>query len=235
MDLDQLDAERGGPQYVRVDGETIELPPASALAWRTVVAAATSPHYFAIFVWPQDVRLAGWQIDAAQEAWRVHNGLPEPEQMRRLVYMFERYFDGIEYDLRSKLRVSAGELWRERRWRELLAYIDHLPRDTHMNRLLANDEEYMKAVLRKEKSGTPVRPSMADWSETNSLLATLIDAVNRNTMVTHASAGAKGAPLNLAPEPRPATAAEKVRYENQKKAHEEFVAMLLPGKDAQPG
>lgn len=227
MDLDQLDAERGGPFTVLVDGEPRVVPPASALGWKSVVAAATSPHWFSLLAWPADVRLKGWQIEAAQHAWCVHNGLPEPAQVRRLVKMIEDYGVGIQYDLRDKLGVSLGQMWRDRQWRELLDYIDLLPTNSHKNRLMANDEAYMEAVMGAKGGETSNRPSMADWSPEVSGLARLIDAVNRNTMVTQAVAGVKGSKLSLPPEPRPQTAADKVSYRKSQQEHESMNAMLL--------
>jgi len=230
VDLDQLDAEKTGPFAVLVDGERRVVPAASALPWKSVVACATSPHYFALLAWPPDVRLKAWQIEAAQKAWRIHNGLPDPAQIRRLTYMIERYHDGIEYDLRTKAGVHLGELWRSRRWRELLVYMDHLPTDSHKNRLMVNDEEYMSAVLSQESQGDN-RPSMAEWSQTNAMLAKLIDAVNRNTAVTHAvSQGTKGK-LDFPPEPRPGNAVDKIKYRKEKEAHEVMTSMLLPRRD----
>jgi hypothetical protein len=75
----------------------------------------------------------------------------------------------------------------------------------------------------EERSG---RPSMADWSMTNSLLAQLVDAVNRNTQITVSATGSKQN-LGLSPVPRPWTAADKVNYRIQQRKHEEMKALLL--------
>lgn len=231
MDLDQLDAEQYGPMVVRLDGETLTLRPATDMAWRLVVAAAADPFYFGGLVWPGAVRLPYRKLQAVQRAWVAHNGLPEIDQIRRLVYMFERYFTGVEYDLRAHLQVSARELWQERRWRELLNYIDLLPANSHKNRLLSQDEEYMEMLLTQKSNDTgPVRPSMADWSLTNSLLSTLVDAVNKNTAVQQGIANPKGPKPRIDPMPRPATAAERVEWRLQKKRHEDMVSLLLPAK-----
>jgi len=235
LDLDQLDQERGGTLWVRNAGETIPLRPASSLPWKATVQATGSVNYFMDFVWPRAVPVVRWRAVAAHAAWIRHNGLPVIDQQRRLVYMMQKYGEGVEYDLRHHLGVSAGQLWRDRRWRELLGYIDNLPANSQMNRLLSNDEEYMEAALSKRKGGDgPARPSMADWGQLESQMATLIDAVNRNTMVTHAvGAGKKAQPIKIDPFPRPATAAEKVEKRLQKKRHEELVGLLLPAKRAE--
>jgi len=205
------------------------VPAAADLHWKSVVAAASSPHWFATLAWPAGVPLKSWQIEAAQKAWCLHNGLPEPDQIRRLVFMLEKYHDGIEYDLRSKLGVSLGELWRKRQWRELLNFIDLLPSNTHKNRLMVNDEEYMRAVLGEAQAGDG-RPSMADWSPEVSALAKLTDAVNRVSMVVHAVSPNTKGKMDLRPEPRPATVADKLRYEQEKAAHEALAAILTPGR-----
>jgi len=229
VDLDQLDAEKLGPFTVLVNGEPRVVPAAADLHWKSVVAAGTSPHWFAVLAWPADVPLKAWQIEAAQHAWCQHNGLPAPEQIRRLTFMIEKYHDGIEYDLRDKLGVRLGELWRERRWRELLNYIDLLPSNTHKNRLMANDEEYMTAVMEQAQEGDG-RPSMADWSPEVAAIVKLTDAVNRVAMVTHAVSPNTKGKMDLRPEPRPSTAADKIRYRKEKKAHEELTAILTPGR-----
>lgn len=234
MDLTHLDAQRGGPMNVRVAGRVVTLKPATEIPWRVLVIMMTKPAYFLGIVWSdEEARLPVGKIGRIMEAWRIHNGLPPTEQLRRLIYMCERYGDGIEYDLQAHLGLSFGELWRDRKWREILNYIDHLPTNSQMNHLLTNDEEYLEEVMSHEKPGDSggYRPSMSDWSLTNSLLATLIDAVNRNSVVTQAVAGGKGPKPTVTPFPRPLTAADTVRYRLDKKRHEEMNAILLRGRD----
>lgn len=227
MDLTQLDSELHGPMVVRVAGKSYELKSATELSWKAVHACVANANYFMALVWPREARIPAWKIDAAQQRWIVHNGLPFVAQLDRLIYMVEKYGEGVEYDLRTKCGVSLGDWWRDRRWRELLTLIDHLPSDTHMNKLLSQDEEYMRRVL-KAQNGSSNRPSMADWSQTNALLANLIDAVNRNTVVTQTVAGTtKGPKPSYDPYPRPATAADGLEDRMRREAHEEMNAILL--------
>lgn len=231
MDLDALDAEVAGPMRVRHLGVDIVLPAATDMPWNQALGGALDARVFVTMIWPFNRRVSQHALLQIQAAWRRHNGLPDGEQCRRLAYMMQRYSDGIEYDLRHHLGVSAGELWRGRRWRELLNYIDMLPTNSHMNRLLTTDEEYMEAALAK-REGQPGsnRPSMAEFSLTNSLLMQLIDAVHVNTAVNKGIANPKGPKPRIDPVPRPATAAERVNYLREKRRHEEMVAMLLPNR-----
>lgn len=230
MSLDQIDYEKTGPMTVQLAGSEVVLPAASEFPWRLVVAAAEDLRFFGSIVWPTNVRVSLTQLRKVQHAWLSHNGLPEVAQMRRLIYMMERYSKGIEFDLRAHLQLSLGELWRGRRWRELLNYIDQLPSNTQMNRLMSQDEEHMTAIMRSQKGEQSSAPSMADWSLLNSQIATLIDAVNRGTAVQQAIANPKGAKPKIVPMPRPATAAEKVEKRLTKERHEEMVSLLLPGR-----
>jgi len=231
VDLDQVDLAVGGPMQVRRDGMTIMLPAASALPWRVVAAAVVSRQAFLRFVWPESSMKLG-HLRRAHAAWIAHNDLPEPASIKRLVYMLEKYGDAVQVDLHRHFRLSFTELWHQRRWTDILRLIDHMPQDSHMNRLLTNDEEYMTAVLKRKKGGSsgPGRPSMADWSQTNSMLAQLIDAVNKNTAVAQAAANPKAPQPKVDPYPRPETVTEKVEKKIQRDAHEEMVGMLLPGR-----
>jgi hypothetical protein len=230
MDLDALDGETGGLMRVRHGKHVVTLQPATDLSWQGAMAAAVDAYDFGRRVWPIAHRLPYRALKQVQTAWRRHNGLPDtPASCRRLAYMMSKYGDGVEFDLRNHLGLSAGELWRGRRWREMLAYIDMLPTNSHMNRLLVSDEEYMEiVVLQREKNPTPSRPSMAEFSMTNSLLMQLIDAVNLNTAINKAIANPKGPKPRIDPVPRPYTAEEKVSRQIQKARHEELVSMLLP-------
>lgn len=236
MDLDQFDAEVAGPMWVKDGDAVVAIPPATEFHWRAVASACHSLDGFVALIWPPETPVRHWKrwkVDTIHRAWIRHNGLLAMPHLQRLIYMMERYADGIEYDLRNHLGLDAGAMWRDRRWRELMAYIDMLPTDSHKNRLLTNDEEHMEAILASQKGDRgDTKPSMANWGQLESMVAVLIDAVNRNTEVTHAVAQGKKKPLRIPPYPRPATAAEKVEHAIQKKKHEEMVALLLPGKRA---
>lgn len=213
-------------------GELVVVPPATDLHWKMVAAAIKSPRAFHAAVWPAGAHLTSWKLETAQLGWIRHNALPSADETQRLVYMFQRYYSGIEYDLRHHLHVSAGDLWRERRWRELLGYIDQLPANTHMNRLLTQDEEHMEHLLKNSRGNGTSRPSMADWGQLEGMVAVLIDAVNANTATQKAIANPKAPKPRIDPYPRPASAAEKVQRKMQKQAHEDMVKVLLRDRPA---
>lgn len=237
--LDLLDAEIRGPMRVRVAGGIVELPAADSLSWRMILASLTDPLYFLGIVLPPDFpHIEWWKLEPLRRAWMQHNGLPDSQQAQRLVYMVERYWTGIEYDLRYRLDTSLGDLWRERRWRELLNLIDQLPAASQLNRLMADDEEHMEAVLRAQakqsSSGGSSGPSMAEWSQTNALLAKVLDAIRQNTAVTRAAAGDKKQP-NLQPEPRPRTALDRVRDRLERERHQSLANILLRDRPDRAG
>lgn len=233
MDLDQIDGELGGPMRIATGPAVVVLPAATDLPWRVVAAAVKDKIDFYYHVWlPTGVPLAGVNLtEQVRHAWARHNGLPEGMDLYRLLYMMERYADGIEYDLRNHLGVDMGELFRSRRWRVLVNYIDMLPSNSHKNRLVTLDEEHMEAILSsKQAQSGEYKPSMSDWGQLENMMATLIDAVNRNTETVHATAQGKKKPLRIPNYPRPATAADRVKVKIQKRKHEEMVNMLLPAK-----
>lgn len=239
MDLDQVDLERGGDYFVRSEGAIVTVPAATGFNWRQVVSAIKDPFYFAALVWPASASLMAWKVDLVHQGWIRHNGLTAADEVPRLIMLMERYFDGIEYDLQSRLGEDAGELWRQRKWRKLLGYITSLPADTQMNYLLSQDEEYLEHAMRAQEknrtggSATAPGPSMAEWNLTVSLLAQVVDAVNRNTEVTKAAAGGK--PSQVRPVPRPTTAAERIGNRIQREAHEEMSAILLRNRPDRSG
>lgn len=218
---------------VAVGTAVVTLPAATDLPWRVVAAACRDKIDFYYHVWaPTGAPLPGVnQTERVRRAWVEHNGLVDGQELHRLLYMMERYTDGIEYDLRHHLSVSMGDLFRDRQWRVLMNYIDMLPSNTHKNRLLTEDEEHMEAILSsKQAQSGEYKPSMSDWGQLENMMATLIDAVNRNTETVHATAPGKKKPLRIPNYPRPATAAEKVKAKIQKRQHEELVGLLLPAK-----
>ena len=234
MDLAQLDAEVFGPMVVRSGGQLVTVPSATSMGWKQVAAAGSDVRYFVTTVWPAEAPLKWWQMEVVQRVWCVHNGLPTPDQVQRLVFMMQKYGTGIEYDLAHHLPgISARELWQARRWRELLNYIDQFPSDTHKNRMMMNDEEYLAAVVKAGREGDN-RPSLAEWNQTNRILADLVDAVRAGNLIAKAAAGSKDK-SGMENYPRPATKMAQMEYRAQEAAHKSMVAELLPNRSEEDG
>jgi hypothetical protein len=234
VDLDQLDAERRGPFSVRLRGKRVVLPEASTLPWKAVASTIGSAHSFMEHVWPKHVDIPAWMVEKVQERWCLHQGLTDLDQTKRLVYTMHRYAEAIEYDLREKMRLSAGEMWRDRRWRELLNLVDGLPSNTMTSQALANDKEHLRMVLKQSpKQKGSGGPRLADWSLTNAQLATLIDAVNAQRITMIGLARTKGAKPSFEPQARPRTAVDEIEYEMRKAEHQGMVDLLLPHKAAE--
>src|SRR5690349_17082489 len=120
MDLDRLDRERGGPMRVKLNGECLTLPPASDLGWREVFLAIEETEGFVAFVWPRHSKIPVWKAEIAHARWVEHNGLPDADSARWLASTLTRYYGPIELDLMSRYRLRLGDIWRDRRWRELV-------------------------------------------------------------------------------------------------------------------
>ena len=88
----------------------------------------------------------------------------------------------------------------------------------------------MTQLLKRNKGTGSGKPSMADWSLTNSLLASLVDAVHKNIAVQQGIANPKAPKPHVEPYPRPATVTEKIEQRLRKEAHEDMVSKLLPNR-----
>jgi hypothetical protein len=233
VDLDQLDAEKGGPFSVRLQGRRIVLPESSSLPWKAVASTIASPHGFMEHVWPFDIGVPAWMVELLHERWCIHNGLTGLEETKRLVYTVNRYADAIEFDLRDKLNLSLGQLWRDRQWRQLMNYIDSMPSNSMTSQALANDKEHLRMVLKQgAKQKGAGGPRLADWDLAASQRAALIDAVNALRITTVGLARTRGPKPSFEPQARPRTAIDEIEYETRKAEHQGMVSILLPHKAA---
>lgn len=99
-------------------------------------------------------------------------------------------------------------LWRSRRWRYLLSRIDHLPRNSAYVEAVSLDEEVAQAALdRPAPKGNTVR--MRDWSPMMEAIVAQVDRLGDVIQAVIAAQGGK--PPQIAPFPRPKTAADKLR------------------------
>lgn len=122
-----------------------------------------------------------------------------------------------------------GTLWRARRWRQLLNFIDRLPRHSAYHEALANDEQLAELMLkgRGGDSGPPARPVrlMSEFTPEVELLSVLADRMAELIQTVAVTKGAKTRPV--AHQPRPTTAMQRVRARKFKQRHNSIVARIV--------
>lgn len=127
------------------------------------------------------------------------------------------------------------QLWRSRRWRELLLLIDWLPRNSAYMEALSDDEELAEQVLRdqkrEQKNGKdrdrPGRsgPRISEFSVEVERLTDLVDRMSEAIQATVASAGGK--PPRMQPQPRPVTAMQRLQEKERYAKHRRTVSRVL--------
>ncbi len=121
-----LDIEGGG--RFALSGEHHDLVAPQDLPHEHVIAACQDWRQFARLVVGRDRKMTRSELQLLQASWVARAGLLQGDDLQRLVWLVRTFRAELEYDLRRQLGLSLGELWRGRRWRELLGYVDHLPR-----------------------------------------------------------------------------------------------------------
>jgi hypothetical protein len=233
--LDIAEAAIGGPFTVRILGSERELPDPVDMPFISVLEhlqAGVAP----------GIGDAALTLRATQQIfrrWSAHHDLPDFQSAQRLTYLVDHYRSALVYDLRERLGVDLGELWRARRWRTLLDYIDHLPSHSWYSVAVANDEEHAKMIAEslaeREREGEkqPTGPDMHTWTPEVAAITRLTDAVNRLHYIIPAAQGDKKV-KPPEPLPRPITALEtalkRAEEQRRKRKHESLVARVLPHK-----
>jgi hypothetical protein len=126
--------------------------------------------------------------------------------------------------------VDLRDLWRPGRrltWRRLGVMVRHLPPESATKTALRNG--MTEAEYRQASQGGD--PSQGQWSHTDMLLASLIDAVRRTEYVMIRVNGGKGKPPE--PFPRPGASSRPRRRISEKQA--EFLYRWINGPDSDPG
>lgn len=122
-------------------------------------------------------------------------------------------------------------LWKSREFRRLLNLIDGLPLTSHYAAAMANDEEYIRAVLKANSGELPkssASPSLTVWTQEAATLASLVDAVRANTAVLVKINSKPGASIpEVKPEPRPVTGWASVSIEVRLGKHRSLASRLL--------
>lgn len=180
-----------------------------------------------------------WKAQLVGQQWAAFYDLPSIQAIQRAAFLVGRYYDAIEYDLRTVVGADVDELWQTRQWRRLLNFIDRLPPNSHYREAVDKDPEHVeairKAVTARREQGEPdeteTRPPIRTWSPELEMLATMNDNIKR---VSHTIAQSKSKQKIDPPKPtpRPSSALARVfsEFERRKASHEALTKRLLPHK-----
>ena len=227
-------ATSSNPFRVIHHGDVIVLSDPTREHYQWVLAALKIGHVRGI---PEDI--PAWQHDAIFDRWRVAWGLPLFGDARRLAYLVDKHRGALTSDLARYTSSDLGELWRARRWSQLLDIVDRLPAHSHSSAALSNDEEHAKMLAqaiaaRPKDERDSGGPSLTTWTPEVAMLAKVVDAVQGVRYAVVATQVGKKAGEPPAPESRPETALDRqikaARFHHRKAAHESLVARVLPQK-----
>lgn len=118
-------------------------------------------------------------------------------------------------------------MWRQRRWRELLNILEHLPRTSAYAQALATDEELAEQALELPDDDRKASWSRShrDYSAEVEMLTAVYDRLGELVRIQAAVRGAKGRAPALGP--RPEYAIERVRQRKARTKHEQLVGRLI--------
>lgn len=185
-------------------------------------------------------RISIYSIEKIHGLWRAAYDLPEINAAIRLAYVVDHYQGALEYDLQNHLGVDLRELWTERRWGQLLNYIDRLPSHTWYAQAVSEDPEHVALLVKQMAEadldgGKKERPSppLNTWSPEVAKLTDIHDALKE---LAHLTASAHAQTKVPEPEfaPRPQSdlkrQVDKMKFEHRKAKHEKLVARMLPNR-----
>lgn len=235
--INLLEAARGGPFRFRHQGETFTVADPATLHFQQVLLFLQEEHV------PGTPGMPNWMRRRLFEAWAAHYDLPDFQSANRLAYLVDHYRSALVYDLQTLAGVDLGELWRARRWRTLLDYIDHLPGHSWYNAAVAGDEEHAEMIARSlaaresEGESTPQGPPLQTWTPEVAVSTQILDAVRSVQHAIIAVNSEKGkVPEPPKPAPRPHTpleaAIKRAQYGKRKAAHDALAKRLLPHKQS---
>lgn len=233
--LDFIEAAHGGPFRYLYHGATRTLESPVDMPFQRILAALQLEGLPGL-----EIRMPTWQRDLLFRRWVAHYDLPPFQEAQRLAYLIDHYRSAIVYDLRAFLDQDLGELWRARRWRTLLDYIDHLPAHSWYSASVSTDEEHARMIAEslaaRKAAGDadlPDGPPMQTWTPEVAALTALRDDVRALHFLIPASAGDRTA---KAPEPLPRPysplegAMKRANHQTRQKKHNSLVSRMLPHK-----
>jgi hypothetical protein len=232
MNIERIEAARGGRFELQYDGEVIALVSPDELGFQEVLACLQDPRYLI------DARMPEWKRRKARDAWAAHHDLPTFDHARRLCYVVDRYAGPLTYALRSNVGVDLIEMWHSRRWQTLLDLIDRLPPTSAYAVAVSKDAEHAEMLAdamakRAAEQDGDDGPSLDTWSAEIDVLTSLRDDVRVLQYVVRAANGdTKAKPP--APLPRPSSPMQKALkqadFRRRQAAHNDLVARVLPHK-----
>lgn len=217
--LTLLDAERS--ERFSLAGEAhVNLVPAADLQWQWVAECAEDDRAFIEFVAGRR-HMPARDIGELRLSWVAHQGLLVGDDLRRLVWMVGTFSRPLAVDLRRLYGVSLGDLWRDRRWRELLELIDYLPRASWSQMAIANHPEHAdrmaKAIAQRrlDTFGTVEEdpgPPLVEFTPEVAMLANVVDAISavRHAIIQVNSSSKGPKPKPPPPMPRPRTLVDRL-------------------------
>jgi hypothetical protein len=237
LNLRALEAAHGGDFRFQHAGESFSIVGPEKLTVEQVAVILDTEHI------PGIPNMPRWKRDALFSQWVAHYDLPPLNDLRRLIYLVDRYRDALEVDLQSQYRIDLVAIWRQRRWRFLLNLIDHLPRNTWYHQAVLDDPEHVQALIdaemrqeqEKSEGAEPAGPPLHTWSPELEAITNVLDAVRGVSHTVAAVNSEKGkTPQPPKPSPRPSSALDRARKkakaERKQARHESLVARMLPHK-----
>lgn len=234
--LQALDARADSPLHFQHRGERFVLPHPKTMTTLDILRALQAG-----VLREMPLTATPTQTDALFAEWVARHNLPDANAANRLLFLVDRYHDDIDYDLASH-GIDIDQLFLDRQWRRLIAYIDRIPSNSCYSEAVANDEEHADMIARamaergEDGEAGSYHPPLRTWGQAESLLAQIHDAIKNQTQTIIASNG--GNPVPVEPLPRPTSVlaeAQKNAVEARKKArHDKLVArMIRPAPEAE--
>jgi hypothetical protein len=129
---------------------------------------------------------------------------------------------------------DLGQMFRDRRWLDLLTLIDWLPRNSAYIETLSEDEEIAEEYLSRPESASTRNPGprISEWSPELERLTDLVDRMGEVMIAVVASQGGKAPKIR--PFPRPRTAIDRVRERKRYEKHKRTVARVIIQRVEEP-